>query len=494
MDLKLFFKRGFRESGLTSLYQTGRDAWLIILSRCCRMFAYGASSFVLALFFNELHVSDSRIGLFMTLTLVGDVFLSLVLTFIADRVGRRRTLIGGSILMIISGATFALSENYWALLFAAVIGVLSASGGDFGPFRAIEESSLSELTTPATRSDVLVWYITMSTLGSSVGTELSGRIVDVLTHRDGWTILDAYHTVYWGYTIMGGVNMALAMLLSKKCELQKTDDAIDDTDLDAFLEDSDDESTVSSERQPPRTKSGFSQISRQTLSIMLILWFLLMVDSLADGMVNMSLTTYYIDQKFHVSKSLLGDILSASYFLATASSVFAGPLSRHLGLVNTMVFTHIPSSAAVLAFPAPQNIALTFALLLVRVGLNNMDQAPRTALIAAVVKPDERTAVMGITGMLRTLAATSGPTLTGFLADSNRFWIAFVVAGSLRLAYDLGLWAMFINIQLHKYEPVLSASTPMREQRRTTDVEASGEDDLTPQAPEVGVKTTHDQA
>lgn len=112
----------FREFGLNSLYDTGRDAWLIILARCCRMFAFGTNSLILALFFSSLKFSDSAIGLFMTLTLLGDVFLSLLLTLIADRVGRRRVLFGGSVLMVLSGAAFAYFENYWGLLIAAVLG------------------------------------------------------------------------------------------------------------------------------------------------------------------------------------------------------------------------------------------------------------------------------------------------------------------------------------------------------------------------------------
>lgn len=117
----------------------------------------------------------------------------------------------------------------------------------------------------------------------------------------------------------------------------------------------------------PKPTSKIAQVSKETRSIMYALWFLLMVDSLADGMVSMSLTTYYMDQKFSLPKSTLGDVLSASYFLAALSTVFAGPLARHIGLVNTMVFTHIPSSLAVLLFPLPQNKILTFALLLLRV-------------------------------------------------------------------------------------------------------------------------------
>lgn len=441
-------RAALRESGLASLSSTGRDAVLVITARSCRMFAYGASSLILALFFAELGFSDSRIGLFMTLTLLGDVVLSLLLTLVADRVGRRRTLMAGSVLMIVSGSVFALCEDFWVLLGAAVVGVISATGGDFGPFRAIEESIVSELTTPGTRADVLVWYVTLASLGSSVGTEMSGRIIEGLRARDGWTLADAYHGCFWLYAVMGVVNMGCAAMLSSKCELRSLQVA-EQSEREPLLRGP---GANDQEEEPKPRSSWVAQISRETLGIMVVLWFLLMVDSLADGMANMSLTTYYIDQKFHLPKSTLGDIVSTSYFLAGLSNIFSGPLARYIGLVNTMVFTHIPSSTAVLFFPLANTVPLTVALLLLRVGLNNMDQAPRAALIAAVVRPEERTAVMGITGMLRTLASTTGPTITGFLAGNSRFWVAFVVAGALRLAYDVGLFAMFINIRLHKHE------------------------------------------
>jgi MFS family permease len=435
------------------------------------MFAYGSCSLILALFFAELHVSDEQIGLFMTLTQVGDVVLSLLLTLVADNIGRRRTLFAGAALMVVSGTVFALFENYWLLLAAAVVGVISATGGDFGPFRAIEESTISELTDQRTRPDVLVWYVTMSTLGSALGTGTAGRVVQWFHESRGWPLLDAYHACFWLYAVMGGVTMLSSLLLSNKCELQQESRPSVDTEMEmeeegeAFLGEADD----STPKETPR-KSIFAQISKQTRSIMYALWFLLMVDSLADGMVSMPLTTYYMDRKFSVAKSALGDIVSVGYFLAFLSTIFAGPLSRHIGLVNTMVFTHIPSSAAVLIFPYPQSVAATFALLLIRMGLNNMDQPPRTALIAAVVKPEERTAVMGITGTLRTVASTAGPTVTGFLAGDDRFWIAFVVAGALRLAYDLGLFAMFINIELqHRHKPAPHQGT--EEQVRASDDE-----------------------
>jgi hypothetical protein len=375
-------------------------------------------------------------------------------------------LFGGSLLMVISGATFALFENFWILLFAAVVGVISATGSDFGPFRAIEESTLSHLTTPKTRADVLAWYITTASLGSAIGTELSGRIVDTLQARDGWTIVDAYHSVFWVYSAMGLLNMILACFLSSNCDAvgNEVSETKKNEESEILLtemgernhEDEDSEpptpQTAIPTPEPEKKKSRFAQISRETRGVMYKLWFLLIVDSLADGMVGYSLTVYYMDKKFQLAKSTLGDITSVSYILSSVSTIFAAPLARHLGIINTMVFTHLPSSAAVLIFPIPSSVFFAVALFYLRTGLNNMDQAPRAAFIAAVVKPEERTAVMGITSMLRTLASTAGPFVTGLLAGNDRFWIAFVAAGSLRICYDLGLWGMFINMRLHQHE------------------------------------------
>jgi MFS family permease len=459
--------------------QTGPDAVIVILLRAMRMFAHGASALVLALFFSALGVSDERIGLFMTFTLAGDVILSLGLTLVADRIGRRLTLRAGAALMVFTGCVFVFCEQYWMLLGAAVVGVVSATGTDFGPFRAIEESIISELTDRDTRADVLVWYVLTSSLGSSAGTACAGRLVDYLGKREGWSVLDAYHICFGLYGAMGIANILLSLFLSERCELRDpvTQAApINDEEGRGEIEEGEmllngqdstsgaintvgDEDDNKSNSLAGNQTSWISQISKETRSVMYAMWFLLMVDSLADGMVGMSLTTYYMDKKFHLSKSVLGEFLSISYFLSAASTVFAGPLTRRIGLVNTMVFTHIPSSAAVLFFPFPESAAATFALLLLRVGLNNMDQAPRSALIAAIVRPEERTAVMGITGMLRTLASTTGPSLTGVLAGNDKFWIAFVVAGSLRLAYDCGLFAMFINIRLYKHERPLTSES-----------------------------------
>ncbi|EFE36350.1 MFS transporter, putative [Trichophyton benhamiae CBS 112371] len=308
-----------------------------------------------------------------------------------------------------------------------MVGVISATSGDFGPFRSVEESTISHLTTPATRTDVLSWYVTTSTLGSALGNEAAGHIASFLKRLQGskQDITDVYHALFWIYVAMGVLSMIFACLMSRKLWF----------------------------------KSKIAEISQESLSVVIKLWILLTIDSLADGMVSYALTNYYLVRKFGLAESYLGDIMSICFLLMAISTAFAGPLARRLGLINTMVFTHLPSSLAVLLLPVPQNVGLTIALLFIRTGLNSMDQGPRAAFIAAVVKPGERTAVMGITAMLRTLGSTIGPSLTGFLADTDKFWIAFVVAGALRVAYDLGLFYLFVDLKINAPEQAKDPAT-----------------------------------
>ncbi|KAM0718661.1 hypothetical protein Q7P37_005732 [Cladosporium fusiforme] len=458
----------YHEFGIVSIQATGRNAYIIICARSMRMIAFGMTQVMLALFFAELKFTDFRIGLFMTLTLLGDVFLGIFLTMIADRVGRRRILFAGSGLMIISGLVFSYFENFWILLLAAIVGVVSTTGGDFGPFRAIEESIISQLTTPTSRADVLAWYVTISTWGLSVGSEMAGRIIEFLRDSKGWTLADAYHAIFIGYAVMGTVNVILVWLMTDACEASLTSgkyEQVSQNEADDFELDEQSSSTPPGQKQSehPQPKSDtwlawaggwLSNVSAPTRRIMYKLWVLLMADSVADGMVPFALCNLWLEREFQPSKATLGDVTAISYLLAAISSVFAGPLARRIGLINTMVFTHVPSSAAVLLFGLPSQFWMSIVLLFIRAGLNNMDQAPRAAFIAAVVKPEERTAVMGITSTLRTLAAMVGPSITGLLAAGDRFWIAFVVAGALRLAYDFGLYALFVNMKLHQHETV----------------------------------------
>jgi MFS family permease len=464
--------------GVTSLRATGKDAYIIISLRCLRMFTASIPSLILALFFASLKFPDTRIGIFMTMTLLGDVILSLLLTLIADKLGRRCILFIGSMMMSCSGVVFAISENFWILLIAAVFGIISVSGADCGPFRAVEESILSGLTDEKTRSDVLSWYVTATTMAGAIGAEIAGRTIHTL-EKSSDNVTKAYHALFWCYAAFGLISAGLCLWLSERCEVSG-DRHIKNiqrgrSSINGEEEEEEEEEEVLLKATTPSTigtldeegeqyspqanihvlptpkKQGWpGQISKHTRSILFKLWILLAIDSLADGMTPYSLMNYYVDQKFHLSKTTLGDITSASLFLCAISAVFAGPLAKHIGLINTMVFTHLPSSISSAFIPLPKTVGPTVGLLLFRTALNSMDQAPRAAFIAAVVKPEERTSAMGITIIVRTLTMSIGPSITGLLSSNGVFWVAFLATGFCRVTYDLGLWLLFVNVNVSK--------------------------------------------
>ncbi|CAO2648402.1 Nn.00g076690.m01.CDS01 [Neocucurbitaria sp. VM-36] len=441
------------ELGLATMKAAGKDVYIVIFARYIRLFAYGAVALVLAVYLKELGFSDEQIGLFMTLTLLGDVVISLLLTLVADALGRRRTLLLGALAMAISGAVFATTSNYVALLIAAIIGVISPSGNEIGPFRAVEESTLAHLVPEAQRSDVYTWYVVLAVLGTSTGLAVGGVAVDQLQAKEDWTDLDAYRAIFWIYTGVGCAKAIMTLFLSRQCE--HTDWAGDNkssTETEPLLngnangnpENVEPISQATAPAKPTkRLWHSISTISKPSRLVLFKLCSLFFLDSLGSGMVPFSLINYYMERKFELPKGKLGGIMSATWFVSTIGNVFAASLAKRLGLIQAMVFTHLPSSIFLGLLPVPPGLPLTICLLVGRSILNSMDQAPRSAFLSIVVLPEERTAVMGVVNILKTLSQSSGPSLTGVLAGHGRFWVAFVVAGSLKAAYDLMLLTFF---------------------------------------------------
>jgi MFS family permease len=277
------------ELGIKSLVAAGKDTHILILARAVRMFAYGAAAFVLALYFEALHISDFGIGLFMTLTLLGDVVISLLLTMVADKLGRRRILLLGSLMMAFSGVVFASTGKYWLLLLAAIIGVISPSGGEIGPFRAVEESTLAHLVDASKRSDVFAWYVVFGVFGTSAGVLMAGVIADHFRALEGWTDVDAYRIVFWIYATQGILKALLTLLLSAKCEAdmkskgEQSEQNESESEAEPLLGS---ESPVESKK----SRNPFAHISSKSRWILLRLCALFCVDSLASGMVPFSLS------------------------------------------------------------------------------------------------------------------------------------------------------------------------------------------------------------
>jgi MFS family permease len=307
-----------KEIGLHTMSVAGKDVYIIILARYLRLVAYGAVALILALYFEELGFSDAQIGLFMTLTLLGDVCISLFLTLIADTLGRRRTLFLGAVSMAVSGAVFALTNNYVALLFAAIIGVISPTGNEIGPFRAIEESTLAHLVPEEKRSDVFTWYVVLAVLGTSSGLIIGGVSVDKMQALQGWTELDAYRAMFWIYTALGCVKALMTLFLSGRCERDANENQGENGEREPLI--SGHEGSIDSSlplspiiKKKPKWWEVFSQISKSTRWTLLKLCSVFFLDSLGSGMVPFSLINFYMERKFHLDKGKLGGIMSATW-------------------------------------------------------------------------------------------------------------------------------------------------------------------------------------
>lgn len=411
-----------KELGIRTLVQCSRDVYILLLARVVRMMAYGSSTLILALHLAALGCSDTKIGLFMTLTLLGDVAISLLLTTVADALGRRRIFVLGALLMTCSGAVFAVSSNYWILLTAAVLGVISPSGNEIGPFKAIEESTIAHLTSADTRVDVFAWYTVFGTFGTAGGTLLCGWLTQWL-QTFGWDVVAAYRLVFWIYAAIGLVKTGLGLLLSPACEMEEA-------------------------KKPEQIKLRKATLSPGSRSILIKLCGLFFFDSLASGMVPLSLIAFFMERKFGMNRGTLGTIMSAASFVSSIGNIFAASIARRIGLVKTMVLTHLPSAILLALVPFPNALWLSATFLIARALLSSMDQAPRSALLAAVVLPEERTMTMGYVNTVKTMSQSGGPLITSTLAAYGAFWLGFVIAGTLKGSYDLGLLALSRGIKL----------------------------------------------
>ncbi|QSZ30291.1 hypothetical protein DSL72_004813 [Monilinia vaccinii-corymbosi] len=449
------------ELGLITLYKSPFDTKLLCLQRFTRMFAYATATLILVEYLSALHVSKTEIGLFMTLTLVGDTVISFGLTLFADALGRKATLAVGSGLMMGSGIVFALCENYWGLLAAAVLGVISPSGNEIGPFRAIEESTLAQLTPASNRSDIYAWYSLLGTAGQACGFVASGWVISYLRNESGWADISIYRAVFWGYAIFGFIKLLLSIGLSQAVEVEKKDAPIEDPETAPLLGGGAENGVAVKKAY---LTSRLPDISKESRLVVFNLCLLLGLDSFASGLVPLSWVTYFFHEKFGIEAGKLGSLFFTTSIISAGSMLVASSLSKRLGNVKTMVFTHLPSSIFLSLIPVPSTLPLAIAFLILRHCTSSMDQAPRTAFIAAVVHPHERTAVMGLVNVVKTCAQSLGPVITGVLAGRNLFWVVFVSAGALKASYDLGLLGIFAG---HK-----TREDRAEEERRALEVEA----------------------
>ncbi|KAM0091262.1 hypothetical protein ACP6JD_005350 [Aspergillus fumigatus] len=435
------------ELGLLTLWHSSLDVKVLCAQRFIRLFAYGGSTLILASYLSALGISDDRIGLFMTLTLVGDVAISFFLTLFADGIGRRAVLALGSALMACSGVVFGLFDNYWILLTAAVLGVISPSGNEIGPFRAVEESTLAHLTAKEHRSDIFVWYSLIGTAGTALGMMVCGWSINLLKTTRDWQYLNACRIVFFAYAGIGAVKFLLSICLSHEVEAAKKDKNGATASRQPRAADGPETQPLLGERannEDNQKKSLFSFLgSSDLVSLVVTLFVLFGLDSFASGLASLSWMTYFFKRKFSLPDGELGSIFFTTSLISAASMLVASSIAKRIGNVKTMVFTHLPSAICLALIPVPSALPAALTFLILRACSQSMDVAPRSAFLAAALPPEKRTAIMGAINVVKTCSQSLGPFITGVLADHNLFGASFTLAGVLKAIYDIGMLINF---------------------------------------------------
>jgi MFS family permease len=409
-------------SQITLLRDLNPDGKLLFSTRIARLFAYGFLSVVLALYLSAAGFSDTQIGLLLSLTLVGDTVISLWITTNADRIGRRRMLMTGAGLMIFAGVFFIITQNFILLVVAATIGVISPSGNEVGPFLSIEQAALSQLLPAEKRTRVFAWYNLVGSFATAFGALSGGGLAHFLQSR-GLPAVESYKFIIFGYAVMGVVLETLFYRLSPTAEVPL------------------------SIKSDPRTLAQSWLGLHKSRNVVVKLASLFTLDAFAGGLVVQSIVAYWFFLRFHVNPAILGSIFFGANILAGISALSAAWVASKIGLVNTMVFTHIPSNILLILVAFMPTLPLAILMLLLRFSISQMDVPTRQSYTMAVVDPDERSSASGITGIARTIGASVAPVLSTAMLANPLLGLPFIASGTIKLIYDFSLYRSFKNLK-----------------------------------------------
>ena len=407
------------------LARFSRDTCLLFATRFIRLFAYGSLSVVLVFYLISVGLTEPQTGLLLTLTLLGDTVVSLVIATRADRVGRRRMLFVGAILMAAAGLVFASTRNFWLLLLAATVGVVSPSGQEVGPFLPIEQAALTRMVSDRTRTNVFAWYTLTGALATALGA-LAGGLLTAAFQSGATPLVSGYRSVVILYAALGVVLAGVFSLLS-----------------------SDTEPAVSSSEKAERP-GIFANLTgvERSHQVVVKLSALFALDAFGGGFVAQTFAAYWFHLRFGVEPATLGPIFFWANILAGLSALLASRMASRFGLIRTMVWTHLPSNVLLILLPLMPTLSLAVAVLLARFSISQMDVPARQSYVMAVVAPEERSAAAGITGVARTLGAAVSPLFVGLMfANPSMISFPFFIAGTLKIAYDLLLYKQFVAIQ-----------------------------------------------
>jgi MFS family permease len=336
-----------------------------------------------------------------------------IVTARADRLGRRRMLMASSALMVLSGIIFAVARTPWMLVIAALTGTISATSGEVGPFETVEAAILPQTTSEKRRNQAFGLY---SSVGAAM-VALGALAAAIPARTSQLDLLTSYRLMFGLYAAIGATTLLIASRLSQKVELAQL---------------------------PERT--GFVALTHSRGPI-LKLAGLFAVDAFAGGFVVQSLIVYWFSLRFGVGAEFLGPLFFGVNVMKSISYLLAVRIADRIGLLNTMVFSHLPSNVMLMMIPLMPTLGSASAVLLARHLLSQMDVPTRGSYIVAVVEPEERTAATGVTSLARTTAQAFGPVIAGAALSVSRFGFPFFVGGGLKIVYDLALYFSFRGLK-----------------------------------------------
>jgi MFS family permease len=389
------------------------EAGLLLASRALRAFGDGLVSLLLPAHLAALGHGPFAIGLIATATLAGSSILTLLVGLRAHRLSGRRLLLGASLLMALTGAAFTLAEGFWPLLLIALVGTLNPSAGDVSLFLPLEQARLARSVADRDRTALFARYSLVGSLAGAVGALCAGfpEVLGDFLPGGPEAALKAAFLLY------AGLGLA-SLLLYRRLPAEA----------------------------PGATAAPAEPLGRSR-RVVLTLAALFSLDAFAGGFVVQSLLALWLFERFGLSLATAGAIFFWTGLLSALSYLVAVPIARRIGLVNTMVFTHLPANVCLVLVPFAPSLGPAIALLLLRSALSQMDVPTRTSYVMAVVTPAERMAAASVTAVPRSLAAAASPMLAGSLLMVSGFGWPLVVGGGLKIAYDLALLAMFRKVR-----------------------------------------------
>ena len=390
------------------------DGKKLLVTRILRTFAYGYLATSLGLYLDRLGLSPTEIGVVFTAAIAGSALMTVFWSIMADRYGRRRTVATMALLMALGGIAFALTSSFIVLILAAFTGTISATSSEVGVFQTVEQAVLPQTAPNEKRTWLFSIYNTIANIAGAFGSLFAASVGFFASL--GLQGADAYRPLFVLYAVIGIANLVIFITLSDKVELAQ----------------------VEGERR-------FIGIHRSTGTVVK-LSALFGLDAFAGGLVVQSIVAYWFFLRWGLQIADLAVIFFWVGILSGLSLLAAGWLAERFGLLNTMVFMHLPSNVLLLLVPLAPSAGLAIALFLLRMSISQMDVPTRQSYTMAVVDPDERTATAGITNVARTTASAVSPTFAGMAFSAAALSLPFFLAAGLKIVYDALVYLTFRNV------------------------------------------------